>query len=188
MNLFNRKNRIGEQSGSAKEELYSLLSAKKYTSYPYERRSLGEGMIIVNAVIGQYWKPRFLLDTNTHRACEFMNAHEQLLTVTADDIDWQRVDLLEGAYMAHQLSAHYPTFIYNFKNGVAQVSWQLNPDGRYFMDDDGFGMTDDEEITIYGYIDTECNVLVKFQPINDYKELDILRLQAEKTTGTQTAR
>jgi len=48
------------------------------------------------------------------------------------------------------------------------------------MDDDGFGMTDDEEINIYGIIDTEGRVVVKFQTINNYKDLEKLRKEAEK--------
>ena len=64
---------------------------------------------------------------------------------------------------------------------MAEVSWQLNPDGRYYMDDDGFGMTSDEEITVYGFIDTKMNVLVKFQYIDkDWKRLDKMRREAEK--------
>ena len=66
------------------------------------------------------------------------------------------------------------------KNGVARVDWQLNPDGRYYMDDDGFGMTDDEEIEIYGFIDTKGNVLVKFKAIKDRKELEVMRKEAEE--------
>jgi hypothetical protein len=55
---------------------------------------------------------------------------------------------------------------------VAEVSWQINPDGRYYMDEDGYGMTDDEEITIYGFIDQKAKVVVKFRNINEcYGEL-----------------
>ena len=77
------------------------------------------------------------------------------------------------------MSFHFPSFIRAFRNGVAQVDWQLNPDGRYYMDDDGFGMTYDEEINIYGFIDTEGKVVVKFQTINDYKDLEKMRKEAE---------
>ena len=65
---------------------------------------------------------------------------------------------------------------------MAEVSWQLNPDGRYYMDEDGFGMTSDEEITVYGFIDSEMNVLVKFQYIDvDWKRLDKMRREAVET-------
>ena len=60
------------------------------------------------------------------------------------------------------------------------MDWQLNPDGRYYQDDDGYGMTDDEEIEIYGFIDTNGNVLVKFRAINDSSELETMRKEAEE--------
>ena len=79
------------------------------------------------------------------------------------------------------MSALFPTFVSCFQNGVAKVSWQLNPDGRYYRDDDGYGMTDDEETTVYGFIDTEMNVLVKFQYIGDDGErLKEMRHEAER--------
>lgn len=47
--------------------------------------------------------------------------------------------------------------------------------------DDGYGMTDDEETTVYGFIDTEMNVLVKFQYIGDDRErLKEMRHEAER--------
>ena len=50
------------------------------------------------------------------------------------------------------------------------------------MDDDGFGMTSDEEITVYGFIDSEMNVLVKFQYIEeDWKRQDKMRREAVET-------
>lgn len=39
---------------------------------------------------------------------------------------------------------------------------QINPDGRYFADEDGYGMTDDEEITLVGYIDRRGKAVGKF--------------------------
>jgi len=41
-------------------------------------------------------------------------------------------------------------------------------------------MTDDEEIEIYGFIDTKGNVLVKFKAIQDRKELEVMRKEAEE--------
>lgn len=58
----------------------------------------------------------------------------------------------------------------------------FNPDGRYYMDEDGFGITSDEEMTLYGFIDSEMNVLVKFQYIDeDWKRLDRMRREAVET-------
>lgn len=81
---------------------------------------------------------------------------------------------------AKRLDFGFPSFIYQFEHGVAEVSWQLNPDGMYYMDEDGYGMTSDQEITIYGFIDSQGHVLVKLHAINDYKELDADRKKAER--------
>ena len=83
-------------------------------------------------------------------------------------------------YMAQCLSFHFPSFIREFRNGVAQVDWQLNPDGRYYMDDDGYGMTPDVEINIHGFIDRNGHVLVKFRYVSDNKELEVMRKEAEQ--------
>ena len=57
----------------------------------------------------------------------------------------------------------YIRFIFlGIKNGVAEVEWQLNLDGMYYRDEDGFGMTDDEEIKLYGAIDRKGKVVKKF--------------------------
>ena len=45
-------------------------------------------------------------------------------------------------------------WIYTFKDGKATVEWTLQPDGRYFEDEDGFGAEDCIEITLYSSLDT----------------------------------
>ena len=48
------------------------------------------------------------------------------------------------------------------------------------MDEDGYGMTDDDEVEIYGFIDRQGKVVVKFQHINeDWKRLEIMKKEAE---------
>lgn len=181
MGIFNLF-RNNFKSYSDEEQLYNLLTTRTYSQYPYETKDIGEGMALVNEVIMQYWKPRFLLNHDTKCAYEFMNSNETLATVTHEDIAWETLNELPGVAReyAKSLSFHYPSFIRSFKNGVAEVSWQLNPDGRYFMDEDGFGMTDDEEIEIHGLINKVGKVVVKFQVISDYDELNMMRQQAEK--------
>lgn len=44
--------------------------------------------------------------------------------------------------------------IYGYEKGKASVEWTLQPDGRYFADEDGFGAEDCEEITLFSHIDT----------------------------------
>ena len=44
--------------------------------------------------------------------------------------------------------------IYGYEDGKAPVEWTLQPDGRYFEDEDGFGAENCEEITLYSSLDT----------------------------------
>ncbi len=42
-------------------------------------------------------------------------------------------------------NAFYPTNIRGFRHGTAGVEWQIKPDGRFYRDEDGYGMTDNVE-------------------------------------------
>lgn len=42
-----------------------------------------------------------------------------------------------------------PIDIREFRDGVAEVSWQVSSDGRYYMDGSGFGMSGDVEETLH---------------------------------------
>ena len=146
------------------EKQYKRLSAPQYKDRPYEQRDLGEGMTLVNQVIREYWKPRYLMDNEAKCAYEFMSGDEVLQVVSDEDVDWDSLkgipqDALDRA-KAH--SFHFPGHIYQYEKGVAEVEWQLNPDGMYYRDEDGFGMTDDEEINLYGAIDRKGKVVKKF--------------------------
>lgn len=181
MNLFNIFKPKYKKEDYKAIELYKKLTSPGYqVIYRYD--DIGEGMSIAEEVICQYWKPRFLIDHNTKCAYEFLNSGEYLCTITKDDIDWDSLKALpeESKDKAHRLYAHFPTRIRKYENGVAQVSWQLNPDGMYYMDEDGYGMTDDEEVEIYGFIDRNGKVLVKFRHINkDWELLKAMRKEAE---------
>lgn len=62
--------------------------------------------------------------------------------------------------------ANYYFGVNPFKDGVAYVQWTLQPDGRYYADSDGYGMTDDDEINMYAFIDKKAHILVPFQPMD----------------------
>ncbi len=149
---------------SEEEKQYKRLCASQYKDRPYEQRDLGEGMTLVNQVIGEYWKPRYLMDNEAKCAYEFMSGSEVLQAVTDEDIDWDSLKRIpqDALDIAKAHSFHFPGHIYQYENGVAEVEWQLNPDGMYYRDEDGFGMTDDEEINLYGAIDRKGKVVKKF--------------------------
>lgn len=163
METYNSKNEQVEVRETP-QSLYERLSATRFSQYPYERCSLGDGMSVVNEAMREYWKPRFLVDDRNRTAFEFMDGNAVLQTVRQEDIDWTSLQRLPDYAInrARWLDARFPTFIRMYKNGIAEVSWMLNPDGRYYQDEDGFGMTDDVEIKIYGMIDRTGKVVRKF--------------------------
>ena len=149
---------------SEEEKLYRELCLSQYQGLPLVQNDLGEDMALVTQVIGRYWKPRYLMDKEARCAYEFMSIDEVLQIVTDEDIDWDSLKgLPQDAFdRAKAHSFHFPGHVYQYKNGVAEVEWQLNPDGMYYRDEDGFGMTDDEEINLYGAIDKKGKVVKKF--------------------------
>lgn len=163
------------------KDLYIELQKTEYNQRPYSRmKDWGEGMEIVEEVISDYWRERFLINHKAKEAYELMNQGLTLTFLTKDDIDWDGVETLENNQNAFIFSAYYQRFaVEQFKNGVALVKWTLYPDGQYFMDEDGFGMEDNEESALYGFIDTKAHVVIPFQAKN-WKELEMLRPEAEK--------
>ena len=49
-----------------------------------------------------------------------------------------------------------------YQDGRAGVRWLIQPDGRYFEDEDGYGAERCEEIEVYSYLDEEGNFTEPF--------------------------
>ncbi len=163
------------------KELYQELLKPKYDSRPYSRmKDWGDKMEIVEEVIDGYWRERFLVNHKSKEAYVMMNQDLTLPFISKEDVDWKGVEKLENNSNAYRFSAYYQRFaVETFKNGVALVIWTLYPDGRYFMDEDGYGMEDNDESVLYGFIDTHGRVVVPFQA-KSWKELEKQRPKAER--------
>lgn len=164
MNIYEKISRM-QGTETYEQKMYQLLNTDHYNQGQYRTRDVGEEMSLVEQTIWSWWKPRFLLDHRTKCAYEFMDSHYELVTVTDEDIDWESLkDLPANAITrAKAHNAMFPILIRSYYNDVSKVEWQINPDGKYYMDDDGFGMTDDKEITLFGAIDRTGNVIQIFK-------------------------
>ena len=49
------------------------------------------------------------------------------------------------------------------RKGKWIMLWQIQPDGRYWEDEDGFGGTNDEEVTLFTYVDENGNFTGPFE-------------------------
>ncbi|MBE5956912.1 MAG: hypothetical protein E7253_10720 [Lachnospiraceae bacterium] len=48
------------------------------------------------------------------------------------------------------------------EEGRFRLGWMVQPDGRYYADEDGFGEEPDEEIWLYAYVSKEGRFLTDF--------------------------
>ncbi len=184
---FMRNWNKGVTDGPVKEgaDLYEeLMNNENYKGNDFKwNKTDNDRMQTVSTLVGEYWKPRYLLDHNREIAYEIMNKHQRWVHFNVDDINWESLQGLkeEAILNASRLSAHYPSFIRNYDSGLAIVEWQLIPDGMYWMDEDGYGMTSDVVTPVYAVVNRDLKVLVKFRFIgNDYKQLESMRGEAIK--------
>ena len=110
--------------------------------------------------IAAFWgkgKTFILVNMRTGKLREFVNADGQLL-VEDKDIDYDSIHRHHNRYN-------------DFKNGLCALVWTTYPDGRYFADEDGFGMEDNDEEKVYCIINTNLEIIVPFQPMDDVKSV-----------------
>ena len=144
----------------------------------YYHRDMGCGMLrFSNRSYGN--KQIFIVNPAIKKVYPISEPNGKLVGFTLDDIEWDSVNQLEHNGDAKRLVADYGGLsIGDYQDGLAYVSWMLYPDGRYFADEDGFGMEDNDEVNIAAYIDTQCRVVVKFQDLEDDEKRRKLRVKA----------
>lgn len=128
-------------------------------------------------------KQRFIVNTASKKVYTIVDENGKLVGFTKDDIDWDSISQLENNEDAYRMVTSYYFGIEDYKDGLARVNWMLYPDGRYFADEDGFGMEDNDETNVYAYIDTACRVVVKFQDEKDLEKNKALYLETIKHKG-----
>lgn len=147
-------------------ELYKILSADFKAERKFYFADRGENMM-------QAWEKGssriFLVNKKTKEAWELLTANGRFSFWDASAVEIASTFSLPYQSQCNAVEQRAPYYfgINEFKEGVAYVSWTLQPDGRYYADEDGFGMTEDDEINYYAFIDKKANVLVPFQPMDD---------------------
>lgn len=95
---------------------------------------------------------------------------EESLLVNDNEIDIEAIAKVceNGLHNAQSKAIRYAGINQwdGFKDGLCAISWMLYPDGRYFVDSDGFGMEDNDEEVVYAIIDTDLNIVEPFRPID----------------------
>lgn len=159
------------------KQLYKKLSTNFKTEKHYSFADRGEGMMLARENNG---KRVFLVNKKNKEALELVNALGTFSLWNASAVEISSIFEMQGGAQRNAISVKVPYYfdIEDYSNGVSLVAWTLQQDGCNYADRDGYGMTDDEEINIYAYIDKEGHIIVPFQPM-DYNLKERYRPMAE---------
>ena len=126
---------------------------------------IGEGMLW----IGNSRGPLFYANSFTGKARQLLDENSNLVDFEDQDFDWEKLKTVEYPYDVKHKHVDYGGLgRYNdFRDGICCLSWMLHPDGRYYADEDGFGMEDDDEENIYCVIDSNLRIVIPWQPMTD---------------------
>lgn len=126
---------------------------------------IGEGMLW----IGGSHEPLFFANTQTGVARQLLDKDSYLTGFEDQDFDWEKLKAVK-----HPSDLKYYHVGYgglrrwnDFSDGVCCLCWMLHPEGSYYADEDGFGMSEDDEEYIYCIIDSSLRIVIPWQPMTD---------------------
>lgn len=132
-------------------------------SKKYERMDLGEGYYLyyreASNGFGGYHKVNLML------YCGDEVFIKEITDNLGNFLDFPGVesgkwtDQLTGEFYT---CIRYQSYISRFNRGISCFSWMVQPDGRYWEDDDGFGAESDQEIWLYALMDQDGKFVTKF--------------------------
>lgn len=170
-----RENRRWNLEPTYEDLMAEIEKRKEYADFYLQ--DLGEGMIRFRSK-GSGNKHYILVNTSLKKMYTLVKADGEIVGFTREDVDWDNIDGFENNGAERMLLAQYYFGVDKYENGIARISWMLYPEGRYFADETGFGMEDNDQVMVYAYIDKECNVLVKFQNMESPEKQKELYQQA----------
>ena len=139
---------------------------------------IGEGMLW----IGNSRGPLFYANSFTGKARQLLDENSNLVGFEDRDFDWEKLKSVEYPYDVKHKHVDYGGLgRYNdFCDGVCCLCWMLHPDGRYYADEDGFGMEDDDEENIYCIIDSHLRIVIPWQPMTNEEMATRMREARDK--------
>lgn len=123
------------------------------------RQLLGDKILRIDSSDGM-WLCRN--DGGTRRLITLVE-HGEVKFLTEADIEPSALRLIKQQCLYLAFKARYRFWVFPFTGSKAAVEWTVRPDGSYYADSDGFGMTDDEEITLHGFINTKGRPIGQFR-------------------------
>lgn len=125
---------------------------------------IGEGMLL----LGKSRGPLYLGNFDTGKVRQMLDENSFLVGFDDEkDFDWEKLKTVQHPGDIRRKFVDYGGLgRYNdFHGGICCLAWMLYPDGRYFADEDGYGMEDNDEENIYCIIDKQLRILIPWQPM-----------------------
>lgn len=183
------------------ELLYKILHRMWFKRPWYRTIDLGEGMTVMEKYnvpackeVTPYWWQAYLLNENTKHAWKITDEGKVFIGDREDDdndfIDWKVMrdaDLSYAAYwrMAEHQCSILPVNVKPYRDGVAEVVWQINPNNKMLSDFQGYPASD-IEVNLHAFIDKEANILVKFRTVKGQKDLKNMEWRAMEILRKRT--
>lgn len=124
------------------------------------RQLLGDKILRIDSSDGSMWLCR---NDGGDRRLITLVEHGEVKFLTEADIEPSALRLIKQQCPNLAFKARYRFWVFPFTGSMAAVEWTVRPDGSYYADSDGFGMTDDEEITLHGFINTKGRPIGQFR-------------------------
>lgn len=139
--------------------------------------SWGENLILAVEENGD----RYLVNELTGKARQ-ISSPGFLVGFSDDEIDFATIDQLPHSHNAHPRRVDYGGIgrWNDCSHGLIALSWTLYPDGRYFADEDGYGMEDNDELAVYCVMNDNLEVVRPFTVVPDVDVL-LAQLAREKS-------
>lgn len=153
------------QPDSKKVEIVDLPEfADAYSYY------IGDGMVMLRN--GRF--EIFVVNTEAGLIRQFVDSNERLLVDASEVNEMQILSHLSNGrnFLLNRIATFGGLHTWDgFKNGFCALDWTVYPDGRYFADEGGFGMEDNDEEVAYCVIDKNLKIVVPFFYADDPKEV-----------------
>lgn len=142
-----------------KENVISDLKNIQNKVEGYNMNKLGDDIYFVYLDHGRArWlyneRESLLIPLVSHRGC--------VMFLEESDIEDKAIELIKNECPRYLMSANFRFWVFPFKDGLADVEWTVRPDGMYWADEDGYGMTDEDAISLHGKITPDGKPAGKF--------------------------
>jgi len=159
MDIDKIQNKISMVQIESKNEMFFIHGIEKLEGcrcYPW-----GEDlMLVVDKEDGRY-----LVNKTTGKTRK-ISEPGKLVGFSDEEIDLDAIEKLDNSHNARLRLIQYGGISRwnDCRNGLITLCWTLYPDGRYFADEDGYGMEDNDELTVYCVMNDNLEVVKPFAP------------------------